>query len=115
MKRKKMDISEKIICAAIWYQDLETKVESMPKEVYLPKNIDRGVVVCGIRHSHCIYTRVFLTGLKDFECGKSIQGFLTNKNRFVDRHEGLEIALRENQVLDLNEVRGDRLFSEDLY
>jgi hypothetical protein len=31
------------------------------------------------------------------------------------RQEALIIALRENQVMDINEIRGNRLFSEDLY
>jgi hypothetical protein len=34
---------------------------------------------------------------------------------YVSREEGLIIAMRENQVKDLREIRGNRLFSEDLY
>lgn len=52
---------------------------------------------------------------KDAKSGENEQGFLTSKNRFVSREEALEIALRENQVIDLSQVRGNRLFSEDLY
>ena len=43
------------------------------------------------------------------------QGFLTSLDRFVNRVEGLEIALETNQVLDTTKLRGNRLFSEDLY
>lgn len=43
------------------------------------------------------------------------QGFLTNKGRFVNREEALIIALKNSQVLDLKDVRGNQLYSEDLY
>lgn len=79
----------------------------------------------GHRHGQCIYTKCALTGLSDAKSGENEQGFLTSKNRFVSREEALEIALRENQVIDLSQgenqvidlsqVRGNRLFSEDLY
>jgi hypothetical protein len=110
--------SEKIICAAVWYKNFKLK-EEIPHNSFAPKNIDTGIVICGHRHHNCFYTMIVITGLTDMEIenqsGEIIQGFLTSKNRFVDRTEALEIALRENQVIDLNEVRGDRLFSEDLY
>ena len=67
-----------------------------------------------------MWTMSSLTGLRTCEigadcAGESEQGFLTSLNRFVGREEGLEIAMRENQVKDLREIRGNRLFSEDLY
>lgn len=107
-------MNERIICAAIWYKELELKKE-FPTEVYLPKNLDRGIVFSGHRHGQCLYTKCAITGLRDCESGENEQGFLTSKNRFVSRQEALEIALRENQVIDLSQIRGDRLFSEDLY
>jgi hypothetical protein len=107
-------MNERIICAAVWYKELELK-KIIPIEVYSPTNIDRGVVFSGFRHGHCIYTKYAVTGLRDCESGKNEQGFLTSKNRFVNRQEGLEIALRENQVIDISQIRGNRLFSEDLY
>lgn len=105
---------ERIICAAVWYKDLPL-VMSIPGESYLPRNIDRGIVFCGHRHGQCIYTKCVVTGLRDGECGEHEQGFLTSKNRFVSREEALGIALRENQVADIKGIRGNRLFSEDLY
>lgn len=107
-------MNERIICSAVWYKELELK-KSVPPSVYLPKNIDKGIVFCGHRHGHCIYAKCAITGLRDAESGEYEQGFLTSKNRFVSREEGLQIALCENQVMDLREVRGNRLFSEDLY
>jgi hypothetical protein len=47
--------------------------------------------------------------------GGDIQGFMTNKGRFVNRVEGLEIALAANQVLDPTNIRAGRLYSEDLW
>lgn len=108
-------MNEKIICAAVWYKELQCNYPNIPTDVYLPKNIDKGVVFSGHRHAQCIYTKCAITGLKDSESGDNEQGFLTSKNRFVSREEALEIALKENQVLDLKEIFGNRLFSEDLY
>ncbi len=107
-------MNEKIICAAIWYKELELK-GIIPIEHYLPKNLNKGIVFSGHRHTQCIYTKCAITGLRDAQSGENEQGFLTSKNRFVSREEALEIALRENQVIDLKEIRGNRLFSEDLY
>lgn len=112
---------EYILCAAVWYKEIQLKKEElqlkkeMPIEVYLPKNLDKGIVFSGHRHGQCIYTKCVITGLRDAESGENEQGFLTSKNRFVSREEALIIALRENQVIDLSQIRGDRLFSEDLY
>ena len=107
-------LSEKIICAAVWYKEIEVKKE-IPYNSTNPINCETGLVFSGHRHGQCIYTKCAITGLRDAESGENEQGFLTSKNRFVSREEGLIIALRENQVIDLREVRGDRLFSEDLY
>lgn len=106
---------EKILCAAVWYSEIELKKSDVPPEAYLPVNVDKGAVFCGFRHAQCIYTKYALTGLRDAETGPQVQGFLTNHNRFVTREEALVIALREKQVIDLDEIRGNRLFSEDLY
>jgi hypothetical protein len=54
---------------------------------------------------------IAMTGRMQHEAGEEIQGFLTNKNRFVDREEGAKIAFTAKQV---NEPL-KQLFSEDLY
>jgi len=107
-------MEEKIICAAVWYKELQLK-QVMPLHTYLPKNLDKGIVFSGHRHGQCIYSKCALTGLRDAESGENEQGFLTSKNRFVSREEALEIALKQNQVIDHSQIRGNRLFSEDLY
>ena len=103
---------ELIICSAIWYKEL-------PTQRLLPTNVDKGVVVCGHRHVHSIDIVKMLSGLRsdmngNDSVGETIQGFLTNTNRFVDRYEGFEIAEAQNQ-LNNRPRAGRTLYSEDLY
>jgi hypothetical protein len=106
--------SERIICAAVWYKEIPIK-KAIPSQSTNPRNCPTGLVFSGHRHGQCIYTKCAVTGLRDSASGENEQGFLTSKNRFVSREEALIIALRENQVMDIKEVRGNELFSEDLY
>jgi len=109
-------MKEKILCAAIWYKELDS-------QTFFAKNIDKGLLVCGHRHSHCIDIVKTLAGLRTVRfgpdsVGETVQGFLTNTNRFVDRVEGYDIALKANQVNDRvskRELGEGCLFSEDLY
>lgn len=105
-------MKEYILCAAIWYKEL-------PTQRLLPKNLTQGIVVCGHRHGHCIDIMKMLSNLRTVrfgpECvGETIQGFLTNNNRFVDRQEAFEIAEKQNQLNDRPRAGRD-LYSEDLY
>lgn len=107
-------MEEKIICSAIWYKELELKKpEVLEPRGFSPYNVDKGIVFCGWRHPNCMYQMIAITGLKDYEAGESEQGFLTNKNRFVDRKEGAKIALAADQIDKLK--YGTILYSEDLY
>jgi len=107
-------MEEKIICSAIWYKELELKKpEVLEPKNYRPNNCDKGIVFSGWRHHNCLYQMVAITGLRNTEAGESVQGFLTNKNRFVDRKEGAKIALTTNQIDKLE--YGAILYSEDLY
>ena len=60
---------------------------------------------------------VAITGLRSTpkEVGEYVQGFLTNKNRFVDRREGYIIAELTNQLNDRSRGGSIELYSEDLY
>jgi hypothetical protein len=105
---------EYVLCAAVWYKDLPMKrPEVLDNRGFRPYNVDRGVVISGWRHANCIYQMVAITGLRSIpaEAGEEIQGFLTNKNRFVDRKEGGEIAFAAGQTTELKTT----LYSEDLY
>lgn len=105
---------ELVLTAAIWYKDLETMN-------FLPKNIEKGIVISGYRHAHCISVLKTLAGLRTVKfgpdsVGETIQGFIKNKDRFVDRLEAMEIAIKSGQVKK-EELQNKRigLFSEDLY
>jgi len=93
-------MKEFIICAAI-------KLDAQNK------------VYFGHRHNHCFEALngelSWTLNRQEINKIKKTQGFITNTNRFVDRKEGLIIALENNQVLDKNKIRGDNLYSEDLY
>ena len=105
---------EYITCAAIWYKDL-------PTQTHLPKNVDKGIVVCGHRHGHCIDIMKTLGQLRSVvngpdAVGEYEQGFMTNHGRFVNRTEGMYIAIENGQTKRdrlNNELIG--LFSEDIY
>ena len=106
-------MKEQILCAAIWYKEL-------PTQRLLPKNIDKGIVVCGHRHGHCIDIMKMLSGLRTVTfspdgVGEHEQGFLTNTNRFVDREEAYIIAEKANQINDRVRGSAGTLYSEDLY
>jgi len=106
---------EKILCAAIWYKELPIEIDARG---FQPVNTDIGIVVTGYRHGNCIATVKELSGLRSVKLapdgvGELKQGFLTNKNRFVDRQEAMIIARKANQLI--NEDHTDTLFSEDLY
>lgn len=109
---------EYILCAAVWYKDLPMKKpEILEHRGFRPYNVDRGVVVSGWRHMNCIYQMVAITGLRSIEseAGEEVQGFLTNKNRFVDREEGYRIAESAGQLNDRSRGGSTILYSEDLY
>lgn len=103
-------MEEKILCAAIHFDD--------SKEYYhQPINITTGIVMCGFRHG-CIFAQIGGTVKERQEMYKIYekeQGFLTSRNRFVDRIEAYHIALIQNQILDKSQIRNSTLYSEDLY
>jgi hypothetical protein len=107
---------ERIICAANYYQDGLI-------HQHQPKNISNGFVTCGRRHHNCIGTFALIVGFPYTEEGGKIQntevqGFLTNKNLFVDRKEAYKIAFKANQIIGPNKGHEENeigLTSEDLY
>jgi len=100
---------EYILCAAIWYKDQQ----QLPS-VYNPRNITTGVVLCGYRHSNIIGQCVGLLNLPQSKMGSYVQGFLTSKNRFLDREKAAKLAFECGQVEKL-QYMSDELFSEDIY
>lgn len=100
---------EYILCSSIWYKDL-------PTQNNLPINCNKGIIVCGYRHHNIIHSVLSLTGLRTVKNGEKsvgdyVQGFLTSKNRFVDRVEASRIAYEYGQI----ETMKKYLFSEDIW
>lgn len=99
-------VKEYILCSAIYVDD------NIQYE-HQPKNISTGYVICGRRHHNCFTTLQMFKDLGSFDWDKKdvIQGFLTNKDRFVDRKEGAKIAFECNQI----DKERKSLISEHLY
>lgn len=100
---------EYILCAANYYDDGSV-------QVHKPTNITTGFITCGQRHHNCISTFAQIVGFPYTKKGlkimrTEIEGFLTSRNRFVDRKEGGEIAFKAGQT----KILIDKLYSEDLY
>lgn len=87
---------EYIICAAI-HNPSEKDMAGKP------------LIYCGLRHAYILWQSELVSR------NPRHQGFLTNEGRFVTRKEALVIALDNNQVLDIDDIRGSDLYSEDLY
>ena len=101
-------MEERILCSAIHFDDWE-------HHAHQPINILTGFVVCGLRHNNCYTTASIFDAKRNYKSFDAIQGFLTNKNRFVDRIEGMKIAIESGQVKE-GETRKEKwLFSEDLW
>lgn len=97
---------EIVVCAAIWVQDHKNRPQG-------PVNIPSGTVFCGLRHCSII-SQLAAYGIA--HKNRSVQGFLTSKNRFLTREEASELVRNNNQemVVDRNAIR-EQLYSEDLY
>lgn len=104
---------EYILCSALWFKEVDSEVHETVKKQSRPINVDTGVVFCGHRHLQCLRSSSYITGkqAKDNIVGETVQGFLTSKNRFVDREEGGQIAFSAGQTQDLKIT----LYSEDLW
>lgn len=99
---------EYILCAAIWYKEL-------PSPYFQCSNINKGLVMTGHRHGHIIQQMKTLTGLRSVRfgedsVGETVQGFLTSKNRFLDRNEARELFIQTGGNPEF-----EQLYSEDLY
>lgn len=93
---------EYIICAAIHFAPFH-------EFEHQPKNISKGFVVAGRRHHNCFITVSILSnGIRFREIE---QGFITSKDRFVNRKEAGVIAFEAGQTNELKTT----LFSEDIY
>jgi hypothetical protein len=109
----KGDGIERILCSAIWFKP---KTDEDVDFGHQPKNVDGGFVVCGVSPHNCfsVVKSLFSDISKFKEKYKEVaQGFVTSDNRFIDRIEAVDVALKSGQIKE----RGNRmkLFSEDLW
>lgn len=100
---------EYILIAATWFDDGK-------EHAHQPKNIATGLVYCAYRHCS-IYPLIGGSVVDRKERGffEKKSGFLTSKNRFVDREEALQIALAAGQVDSVESLISSILTSEDLW
>jgi len=76
-----------------------------------------GFIIRGHRHCDAIRTATGIKALTEFEIKHAEQGFITSKNRFVDRKEGCKLqkdAGIESVDRQHPYLHGE-LYSEDLY
>ena len=91
-----------VVCAAIHLNDEHARGIG-------PANIDRGIVLMGLRHGDCIAQAIMLR-LPGVAGAR--RGFITSDNKFVDRATAYQIALEARQIAPSNT---ETLISEDLY
>lgn len=94
---------EYILCAAIYVND-------RLYHEHQPLNIQEGYVILGRRHHNCFQV-LSMVG-RPWKLFPNVQGFLTSKDRFLNRTEAAELARTTDQIED---PTTDTLFSEDLY
>lgn len=99
---------EYILCASIHFDDGK-------KYHGQPFNIETGIVLSGWRHSN-IFPQIGGLVRERQELGiyEKEQGFLTSKNRFVNRKEAFCIAVMMGQIPHTKNLN-QNLYSEDLY
>ena len=110
-KREYVDIPERIVCSVcqVFVDERDGTNEDgseIINEVYGLRHYDPFM-----RKQIKELEKQYKYALLDWE-----QGFLTNKGRFVNRIEAMEIAKEQGQVIRLSgSPNTDILFSEDLY
>jgi len=104
------------------------KIVASAIKVY-PKGSEYPIIICGKRHCNCLET--LWNSKIEVSKSKTIQGFYTDKDGFLDRYEAAILALENGQMLayseTLEKMRQDmlnnyghltkayELFSEDLW
>ena len=90
---------EYILCAALHIRDNIT---------YVAEPVETGFIILGYRHIDCLRSLVRIRKTLPNE-----EGFITSKNKFVDREEAYVIALGAGQIK--YDSGSHSLTSDDLY
>ncbi len=90
-----MSKKEKIVCAAVRFEKehVRTGIESNINVLCVNYG-DENIEEARFRFENNSYYFV----------NREIEGFITNKNRFVDQREAMKIALKANQISSVEEV-----------
>lgn len=96
---------EYVMCAANYHNDGKD-------HLYQPYNIDKGFIIGGWRHP-CVGTSYMAANKEAENWIDCEQGFLTTKNRFLNRAEALELVESTGQLT--KPIMGGVLTSEDLW
>ena len=131
----RIDVPERIVCAANKYGDLVITGVRHGCDA-MCDNLEQAITLDAVKMQTSKWLTFYSNGhgcsaavveLKDilgkyqtisFKHRGEIQGFLTNKYRFVDRYEAWKIALDQRQIIRIchgNDSKGGKLFSENLY
>lgn len=106
------DPIERIQLAAIWIKNAKRN-EKFNSFAVQPFNINEGLVITGWRHNSCYMLIIEFMGEEYLNSENADEGFITSHNRYVDRKEGLEIAIKAGQLKESRKYT--ILTSEDLY
>lgn len=93
------------------------EADKLPHEVCICAAIrtPAGRIIRGQRHYDCLRTAMAIPGVMPDDVRTAEQGFVTSRNRFVDRQQGLQLQLAAGIQSAADGYRGNLLFSEDLY
>lgn len=80
-------------------------------QFYLNDNPNYPIIMTGLRHAD-IFEKMFSLHL-DYNRTTATQGFLTDDNKFYDRYQAKEIALKCNQLIENTNL--SELYSEDMW
>lgn len=84
--------------------------QNSPERIWLAAiRMQNGTIFTGKHHGDCLLTAIRVNQLDEY-IGSNQQGFVTDRYRFVDRHEAGEIAYKAGQI----DKPTDCLISEDL-
>lgn len=97
--------TEYVMCAANHYDDGEDYQ-------FQPYNIETGFIIGGWRHA-CIGNAYMAANINAKRWDDCTQGFLTTKNRFLNREEAYELVKSNGQLT--KPLLGGMLTSEDLW
>lgn len=116
---------ERIVCAANKYGDIviagvrhgcDVMYNSL-KTTMIYTAIKKQVQSCSYATNE-LETIITDSELPEFVRNSEVQGFLTSKYRFVNRHEAWVIAISQNQIVRRcggDDSKGGKLYSENLY